>query len=195
MIKSRGVLFLILAMVPGLLLAHPQHSHGGGFLSGLLHPVSGFDHLLAFFVIGVWAVVAKIRIAYLLIGLTGFMLVGMALPVSALLTAVMQWLVIASAIAFGGLLLVNRGLSSVTVSLAAGIFVSSHGYMHKLQSSFPVITLEFISGLLLASIVLLLLGVAFAALLKSGKHKANFLFRLTGLLVATLGLTLGTSFG
>jgi len=35
--------------------AHPGHGTGSGFLAGLLHPVTGIDHLLALLAVGLWS--------------------------------------------------------------------------------------------------------------------------------------------
>ena len=50
----------IVALAAGLALAlpaaaHPGHGAGSGFLAGLLHPVSGIDHLLALLAVGLWS--------------------------------------------------------------------------------------------------------------------------------------------
>jgi urease accessory protein len=50
----------ILALAAGLALAlpaaaHPGHGADSGFLAGLLHPVSGIDHLLALLAVGLWS--------------------------------------------------------------------------------------------------------------------------------------------
>lgn len=47
------------AAVPGLTalpaLAHPGHGGDSGMLAGLLHPLTGLDHLLALLAVGLWA--------------------------------------------------------------------------------------------------------------------------------------------
>ena len=35
--------------------AHPGHDQGSGFLAGLLHPLTGIDHLLALLAVGLWS--------------------------------------------------------------------------------------------------------------------------------------------
>jgi urease accessory protein len=46
---------LATGLFPALALAHPGHGETPGFLSGMLHPASGVDHLIGFLLIGVLA--------------------------------------------------------------------------------------------------------------------------------------------
>ena len=41
---------LLVAATPAF--AHPGHDSGGGFLAGLIHPLTGVDHLAAMVMIG-----------------------------------------------------------------------------------------------------------------------------------------------
>ena len=46
---------LALAAAPAR--AHGVSSHGGGFVAGLLHPISGLDHVVAMVAVGLWGAV------------------------------------------------------------------------------------------------------------------------------------------
>jgi urease accessory protein len=50
----RILVLAVLACVTTAAQAHPGHG-GTGFLSGLLHPMQGLDHLLAMLAVGLWA--------------------------------------------------------------------------------------------------------------------------------------------
>ena len=51
----RAGLFLVLAwLLPAASFAHPRGGEATGFLSGLSHPVSGLDHVLAMIAVGLW---------------------------------------------------------------------------------------------------------------------------------------------
>ncbi|ARE40721.1 hypothetical protein RGUI_2580 [Rhodovulum sp. P5] len=55
---SRFTLFfattLLFAALPQLVLAHVTATGPGGFTAGFEHPLTGYDHLLAMFSVGVW---------------------------------------------------------------------------------------------------------------------------------------------
>ena len=44
----------LLLLWPAVALAHIQSGEAGGFVSGLSHPVSGLDHVLAMVAVGLW---------------------------------------------------------------------------------------------------------------------------------------------
>lgn len=48
------LIVLAAAAFPSLAWAHPEHGAAHGFLSGLAHPVTGLDHLLAAAAVGAW---------------------------------------------------------------------------------------------------------------------------------------------
>lgn len=47
-----------LALLPSTAFAHPGHDETATFMHGLVHPLSGADHLLAMVMVGLFAVVA-----------------------------------------------------------------------------------------------------------------------------------------
>jgi urease accessory protein len=55
---KKAMRFVALAAVLGLValpaLAHPGHGGDSGFAAGLLHPLTGLDHLLALLAVGLW---------------------------------------------------------------------------------------------------------------------------------------------
>jgi hypothetical protein len=46
-----------LALVPTSAWAHADAHPGGGFVAGLLHPISGLDHVVAMGAVGLWGTV------------------------------------------------------------------------------------------------------------------------------------------
>jgi urease accessory protein len=49
--------FAAAALAPAAAWAHADTSHGGGFLAGFLHPISGLDHVVAMVAVGLWGAV------------------------------------------------------------------------------------------------------------------------------------------
>lgn len=47
----------MLAFVPAIASAHQETGQATGFLSGFMHPISGFDHVLAMVAVGLWGAV------------------------------------------------------------------------------------------------------------------------------------------
>jgi urease accessory protein len=48
---------LLLALSPLAAFAHAEQSHGGGFVAGFLHPITGPDHVAAMVAVGLWGAV------------------------------------------------------------------------------------------------------------------------------------------
>lgn len=56
-LSSRAAALLLAALTPALALAHSESGQAAGFLSGMGHPVSGMDHVLAMVAVGLWGAV------------------------------------------------------------------------------------------------------------------------------------------
>ena len=59
-VAAKGLLTIALCALGGAAQAHVGHEggHAATFVSGLAHPVSGLDHLLAMVAVGLWSAVA-----------------------------------------------------------------------------------------------------------------------------------------
>lgn len=85
---ARTTLLLAGAMLAMPAVAHVQQGQAAGFVSGLLHPVSGLDHVLAMVAVGLWGAQLGMPAIWLLpvtfplvMALGGFLgLVGVPLP-------------------------------------------------------------------------------------------------------------------
>jgi len=110
-------------------LAHP--GHGDGFAAGVLHPLTGLDHLAAMLLVGLWAGLAFAKRAWACpatfvafsLGGFGYGVAGGALPFAELLIAA-SIAVLAAAIVFR--LRPPLGIAAPMVAL----FAVGHGYAH-----------------------------------------------------------------
>jgi urease accessory protein len=53
-LKDRRLLFALSLACPATALAHARGGEALGFTTGLAHPVSGLDHVLAMIAVGLW---------------------------------------------------------------------------------------------------------------------------------------------
>src|SRR5690242_13426774 len=62
--RSRRIALLCVALLPALAQAHPGHDAGGSFVAGVIHPLTGVDHLLALVAAGAlgWRMGGRARI-------------------------------------------------------------------------------------------------------------------------------------
>jgi urease accessory protein len=137
-------------------LAHPGHfSHeSSGFFSGLLHPLTGFDHLLAMFAVGLWAAqqqgktrlaVPTTFVATMLIG----GLLGINLSIS---LPFVENAIAASILALGLLVALAVRLSLLSSVLTTALFAINHGYAHGVEIPDLASPAGFAMGFVLATI-------------------------------------------
>ncbi len=134
----RGILKTLvpLALLPSAALAHSGHAETSGLISGLLHPLTGTDHLLAMVAVGIIAALSGARMAWALpagflaalIAGAGFGFVGVELPA-------IEALILGSVIAFGLVVLLPARLLSHRLILAVtAIFGAAHGFAHGIEA-------------------------------------------------------------
>lgn len=132
--KNKAILMALatLSLLPALAWAHTGHAgHGpGGLLQGLLHPITGPDHLAAMLAVGVWSALAvrpawlapAAFVALLAVGaVAGF--VGVAVPG-------VEPMVAASLLVLGLLLAQRRQLPLALTTVLVGGFAFFHGAAH-----------------------------------------------------------------
>ena len=155
---------ILIAALP--LAAHPL-SVESGVGSGLLHPFTGIDHVIAMLAVGIWVVqrgsqyLWKIPLFFSLVLLAGVMLAstGIQLP--------MAETVIALSILFLGIVisLQPRVRTFVGMLMITG-FAIYHGYAHGIAVPAGAITTEYLTGLWFSTALLLSIGIIVALFLQ-----------------------------
>jgi urease accessory protein len=122
---------LALACVPTVVFAHEESGQAAGLLAGLVHPVSGFDHVLAMVAVGLWGAVLGppaiwvLPVAFPLVmafgGLLG--LLGVPLPGVEIGIAL-------SAVALGAMVLAELRPPLWIGALLVAFFAVFHGHAH-----------------------------------------------------------------
>jgi len=122
---------LLLIALPELASAHVREGATGGFGSGLSHPVSGLDHVLAMIAVGLWGAqlglpaLWMLPVAFPMVMAFGGMLglIGIPLPFVEVGIAV-------SAIALGAMVLTERKPPLPGALALVGFFAVFHGHAH-----------------------------------------------------------------
>ena len=128
---SSAVLFLAVALWPVLAWAHVESGEAGGFLSGMSHPVSGLDHVVAMVAVGLWGAqlgmpaIWILPVAFPMMMAVGGMLglIGMPLPGVEIGIAL-------SAVVLGALVLGRVRLPLAAAVVVVGFFAIFHGHAH-----------------------------------------------------------------
>jgi len=105
------------------------HSHGS-FMTGLLHPLSGLDHLLAMLAVGVWSAVSARRAGPALLwgplAFANMLVLGALLGLQGLGGAAVEPMVAASVLALGLLVLTRQGMNAAaSMVLVGGVLLYS----------------------------------------------------------------------
>lgn len=151
---------LLLLIVPGVALAHPEPMSGHGFTHGLLHPVTGVDHLLALLSLGVWAGLSGGRVKFavpaaFMLAMVGGALLGIA---GVSLPAVEP--LIASSVLVFGLLVAFLARVPPPLALALSVlFALGHGHAHGAEMAEAVSVVAYVTGFILACVLLVVPGV------------------------------------
>lgn len=131
-------------------MAHPGHEAASGFAAGLLHPLTGLDHLLALLAVGLWSRQQRhgmvLPPAFLVLMALGAS-TGLALP--ALETSIAATVLLLGVLAAFALR-VPPSLSLATVGLC--------GFLHGLAHGQELTGMASGAGFLLASALVMALG-------------------------------------
>jgi urease accessory protein len=124
-------LALLIALAPGAAFAHVQGDIGGGLASGLLHPILGFDHLVAMVAVGVWGSILGAPLLFALpIAFPLMMAVGAVLGVLGVPLPGVELGVAFSAVALGAAVLFRFRPPTVAAVALVGVFALFHGHAH-----------------------------------------------------------------
>jgi len=157
-----GILFGILS-TPAV--AHPGHLHMAGFTAGLLHPVTGLDHLAAMLMVGLWAgTVFRNRLIVPPLAFVAFMLAGFALGAIGGALPLTELLILASVIVLGAMVLFEVRLPIMAASALIALFAFAHGHAHGAEMPADASVLSFGAGFALMTAALHAAGVGLAML-------------------------------
>ncbi|QDL53283.1 HupE/UreJ family protein [Rhodoferax aquaticus] len=166
------------------------HSHGS-FMTGLLHPLGGMDHLLAMLAVGVWSAVSARRAGPALLwgplAFANMLVLGALLGLQGLGGAVVEPMVAASVLALGLLVLTRQGMNAAASMVLVGGFAVFHGLAHGVELAATGNALAAVAGMFATTIALHLTGVALGWTLRAANVWAT---RATGAAVAASGVAL-----
>lgn len=147
--------------------AHMEQSSGGGFSTGVLHPLTGIDHLLAMLAVGMWGAqlgmpaIWVLPVAFPLVMAIGGVLgiAGVPLP-GAEIAIVLSVVLLGAAIASG-----RRPPLPFAAALVA-FFAIFHGYAHGRELPAQANAVDFSAGYVLATGCIHLTGIGIGTVTK-----------------------------
>lgn len=180
---------LLFAAIPGVVYAHDGTNLGlGGFLSGIVHPVLGYDHLLAMLSVGIisaqiggraiWTVPATFVSVMAVGGVLG--LINIGLNVTELGIAV-------SLVILGLVIAAERKIPTVVVMIGVGFFAIFHGYAHGSEMPDTAEPVLYALGFLVGTALIHIAGVVIGDISRH-YESGKIALRVGGVLISLVGL-------
>ncbi|WP_151637315.1 HupE/UreJ family protein [Noviherbaspirillum aerium] len=185
-----SVAAITIALSAAPAFAHPgEHHAAASFALGFLHPVVGWDHLLAMLAVGLWAAQQPRRIAWLMpLAFPAMMALGAAAGVHG---AVLPWMEIgiAASVAVLGLLIAFAVRMPMAAGAAIiGLFGLMHGYAHGIEAPAGGAMLGYGAGFIAATAILHLIGLLAGSW--ATRQAEGRMLRGSGALLASAGVSL-----
>ena len=116
-------------------LAHVGPGAPGSLAAGLLHPLSGADHVLAMIAVGLWAAALGGRALWLVpAAFVGTMLAGFGLALAGLALPAVEPMILASTVVLGLALAMALRPSPAAAATLVGAFALFHGHAHGAET-------------------------------------------------------------
>lgn len=179
-------------LVPSVALAHTGVGTTHGFTAGLLHPLSGLDHLLAMVGVGLLAAMIGGRATYLVpTSFLAMMVVGGALGSLGVALPGVEVGIALSVIVIGGLVAMGANVPTLVASLLAAVFALFHGHAHGTELPLGGDIAGYTIGFVLATAFLHAVGLGMGfGLDRLGDPSGRRFMRFSGGVGAVLGVVI-----
>ncbi len=177
------VLFLLLSASAN---AHDTSGVAGGFSSGFLHPLFGWDHVVAMIAVGLWgAILQKPALWVLPVVFPVVMAFGGALGVAGIPLPGVEIGIAASGLILGLMVAFAVRAPLWLAGLLVGFFAIFHGHAHGTELPNSASPLAYSLGFVISTGLLHLAGIALGLL--TGLRFGSTLVRGCGALIAVAG--------
>jgi urease accessory protein len=186
MTRRQLSLLLGAVLLPITAIAHPNHDATFGFTSGIAHPLTGIDHILAMVAVGLWAAQLGGRMLWavpasfvaLLVG--GAMLghFGMTLPY-------VEGGIAVSVVVLGGMIAMAMRLPAIACAALVGAFAIFHGYAHGAEAPDQGALVTYIAGFAISTALLHTIGIGIS--LWAARRLPPQALRISGAAIALSG--------
>lgn len=181
------------SMAVMMFAASPAFAHNetvslsSSLLSGVLHPLTGFDHLLAMLAFGIWFTLqAKEQHKSMPLTFVLMLLAGFVLAISGFVLPAIEGVILSSVLILGLLVATTTRLKSIVALPLTALFAIFHGFAHGAETG-SSITALFMLGFICSSTAII---YAAASTCKTIQTKLPVATKFIGLMIAMTGLSL-----
>jgi len=178
---------LMLVLMTSAAFAHSENGVGIDFLGGFKHPISGLDHLVAMFAVGLWGAFLGVPAIWLLpVVFPLVMAFGGALGVLGMPLPGVETGIAISAIALGAMVAFAARPPLWIAAILVGAFAIFHGHAHGTELPIGADAIAYSMGFVIATGMLHVGGIAFGAL--SRWPAGQIAVRAAGGVIALIGV-------
>jgi urease accessory protein len=182
-----ALIALVTWSLAGPALAHTGTGLPGGFVSGFLHPLSGFDHMLAMVSVGLWgAFLGRPLIVALPVIFPTVMALGGALGMANVPLPRVELGIALSVLVMGGVIAFAFRAPMWIACLIVGVFAIFHGYAHGKELPSAADPVGYSVGFVLATGLLHVAGIGLGLL--NNRPGGVVVTRTVGGLIALTGV-------
>jgi urease accessory protein len=156
-----AVATIVSILLPSAAAAHVgQGDVGGGFLAGVLHPISGLDHVVAMVAVGIWGAqlgapaIWVLPVTFPLVMASGGVLGALGVPIPGVEIGIAL-----SAIALGLMVTLSLRLPLWVAGAMVAVFAICHGYAHGAELPESANAIAYALGFVFATGSLHVLGI------------------------------------
>lgn len=188
-----AILAAAITVLPQAASAHTFGADGAGLAHGFMHPVGGWDHLLAMVAVGLWAAQRGGRSFWMLpASFVAVMVIGGLLGLAGVALPQVELGITASVVVLGALIAVQARLPLETCLAAVGLFGLFHGHAHGTEMPDATAPVLYGLGFVAATTLLHLGGLGIARTISASMQDrlSRIALRGTGAVVGLTGLAL-----
>ena len=177
---------LLFILMPSTAAAHIITGEVGGLVSGLKHPISGLDHVVAMVAVGIWGAFIGGRAMWLLpVVFPVVMAFGGGLGVLGVPFPGVETGIALSAIALGAMVALAARPPLWVAAVIVGFFAIFHGYAHGAELPKSANALTYAIGFVVATGLLHLCGIAIGLLTRWPWGRVTV--RVAGVVITFIG--------
>ncbi|MCD2470265.1 HupE/UreJ family protein [Jiella sp. MQZ9-1] len=158
--RAASLAWLVTVLIPTVASAHILRGAQGGFGSGFLHPLSGLDHFLAMFAVGLWGAQMGGRQVWTLpVAFPLIMVVGGIIGISGFHLPYIETGIALSILVLGLVICVAWKAPEWMALLLIAFFAICHGYAHGAELPLAADPADYAIGFVLATGLIHILGI------------------------------------
>jgi len=166
LLRFLGIVAFVVAAGPAL--AHTEGGAAGGFVTGFLHPILGWDHVAAMVAVGLWgAFLGPPAIWLLPVTFPLVMALGGAAGAAGIPLPAVETGIAASALVIGLAVALAARPPLWTAALIVAVFAVFHGHAHGTEMPTAISPLAYAAGFVIGTGLLHLAGIGLGLLTRT----------------------------